>query len=58
MRCYTTPLTKNHGHRLSFFGLMARLPDDAPAKLALNEFRNTKAKEFRGWTKADMAQAN
>ena len=33
--------------RLSFFGYMARLPDDAPAKLALNEFRNTKAKKFR-----------
>ena len=37
--------------RLSFFGHMARLPDDAPAKLALNEFRNTKAKKFRGGQK-------
>ena len=27
---------------------MARLPDGAPAKLALNEFRNTKAKKFKG----------
>ena len=26
---------------------MARLPDDASAKLTLNEFRNTKAKKFR-----------
>ena len=26
---------------------MARLPDDALAKLALNKFRNTKAKMFR-----------
>ena len=34
--------------RLSFFGYMARLPDDAPANLALDEFRNTKAKKFRG----------
>ena len=32
---------------LSFFGNMARLPDDAPAKFALNEFRNTKAKKLR-----------
>ena len=34
--------------RLSFFGHVARLPDDAPAKLALNEFGNTKAEKFRG----------
>ena len=34
--------------RLSFFGHMARLPDDAPAKLALNEFRNMKETKFRG----------
>ena len=33
--------------RLSFFGHMARLPDNALAKTALNEFRNTKAKKFR-----------
>ena len=33
--------------RLNFFGHMARLPDDASAKLTLNEFRNTKAKKFR-----------
>ena len=26
---------------------MARLPDDVPAKLALNIFRNTKDKKFR-----------
>ena len=34
--------------RLSFFGHMARLPDDASAKFALNEFRNTKAKNSGG----------
>ena len=44
--------------KLSFFGHMARLPDDAPAKLALNEFRNTKAKKIQGGSKTDLAQAN
>ena len=33
--------------RLSFFSHMARLPDDDPAKRALNEFRDTIAKNFR-----------
>ena len=33
--------------RLSFFGQIPRLPDDASAKLALNEFRNSRAKKFR-----------
>ena len=37
--------------RLNFFGHMARLPDDTPAKLALNEFRHTKAKKFSGGQK-------
>ena len=35
--------------RLGFFGHVARLPHDA--KLALNEFKNTKAKKFRGGQK-------
>ena len=39
------------GRRLSFFGHMARLPDNAPAKLALDEFRNTKTKKRRGGQK-------
>ena len=30
---------------------MVRLPDDAPVKLALNEFRNAKAKKFKGGQK-------
>ena len=33
--------------RPSFFGQIPRLPDDASAKLALNEFRNSRAKKFR-----------
>ena len=40
-------VTHKKRRRLSFFGHIARLPDDAPAKLALNEFRNTKATKFR-----------
>ena len=35
---------------------MARLPDDALAKLALDEFRNTKAKKFRGGQKLTWLQ--
>ena len=30
-----------------FIGSMARLPDDAPTKLFLNELRTTRAKNFR-----------
>ena len=33
--------------RFSFFSHMARLPDDNPAKRALNEFRDTKTNNFR-----------
>ena len=38
------------GRRLSFFGHMGRLPDNA-VKLALDEFRNTKTKKRRGGQK-------
>ena len=44
--------------RQKMFGHMARFPDDAPAKLALNEFRLTKAKKFRKRSRADLALAN
>ena len=44
--------------RLRFFGHMAKFPDDASVKLALNEFRNTKAKNFKRWPKAGLALAN
>ena len=33
--------------RPNFFCQIPRLPDDASAKLALNEFRNSRAKKFR-----------
>ena len=37
--------------RLSFFGHIARLPENAPAKQAVSEFRNTKTKKLRGGQK-------
>ena len=64
MSCYIEPPTKKtwsqtvKRQKLSFFGHMARFPDDASAKLALNEFRLTKAKKFRKWSRADLALAN
>lgn len=37
--------------RLKFFGHMARLPEKAPAKKAIDEFLNTKTKKVRGGQK-------
>ena len=53
MSCYIEPTTMVtvKGWILSFFGHGPRLPDDAPAKSALNKFKNIKAKSFRGGQK-------
>ena len=46
------PLSKTVKRRkLSIFGHVIRLPDDVPAKLALNEYRNPRAKKSRGGQK-------